>query len=180
MVSEEVLRRAAVVIPFYRDGGGQLRVVLIRRTHRGRHAGQVALPGGNCEPGDASPRETAVREACEELGLVPAQIEVLEALPAARTATSGYLVWPFVARLHGVTPGYGWRPQPSEVAAVLDVPVAELASPDAAGTEEMSFPTWPGPRTIPVRYVEGEPAWGLTLRILDPILPRALAGDWPV
>jgi hypothetical protein len=41
-VSEEALRQAAVVIPFYRGGTGQLRVVLIRRTWRGRHAG----PGG--------------------------------------------------------------------------------------------------------------------------------------
>jgi 8-oxo-dGTP pyrophosphatase MutT (NUDIX family) len=179
-VTEEALRRAAVLVPFYRDRDGQLRVVLIRRTARGRHAGQIALPGGNFEPGDAGPRETAVREACEELGLVPAQIEVLAGLPAARTATSGYVVWPFVARLHGVSAGHEWRPQPSEVAAVLDVPVAELAGPEAAGTEEMSFPTWPGPRTVPVRYVEGQPLWGLTLRILDPILPRALAGDWPV
>jgi hypothetical protein len=44
----------------------------------------------------------------------------------------------------------------------------------------MSFPAWPGPRTVPVRYVEGQLLWGLTLRILDPVLPRALAGDWPV
>jgi 8-oxo-dGTP pyrophosphatase MutT (NUDIX family) len=138
------------------------------------------LPGGNCEPGDASPRETAVREACEELGLVAAQIEVLGELPAVRTATSGYLVWPFVGRLLGVSPGYEWRAQPTEVAAVLDVPVAELASPDAAGTEEMSFPAWPGSRTVPVRYVGGQLLWGLTLRILEPVLPRALAGEWPV
>jgi 8-oxo-dGTP pyrophosphatase MutT (NUDIX family) len=177
-VSEEALRQAAVLIPFYRDGEGQLRVVLLRRTSRGRHAGQIAFPGGNREPGDASMRATAVREAREELGLAAAQIEILDALPAARTATSGYLVWPFVARLHGVSGSYAWRPQPSEVAEVLDVPVAELASPDAAGTQEMSFPSWPAPRIVPVRYLRGHLVWGLTLRILDPVMPRALAGDW--
>jgi 8-oxo-dGTP pyrophosphatase MutT (NUDIX family) len=177
-VSEEGLRQAAVLIPFYRDADGQLRVVLIRRASRGRHGGQIALPGGNREPSDTSMRATAVREACEELGLDAAQIEVLAALPAQQTATSGYLVWPFVARLHGVSPAYGWRPQPSEVDAVLDVPVAELASADAAGTEEMSFPAWPTPRIVPVRYLRGHLLWGLTLRILDPVLPRALAGEW--
>ena len=179
-MSEEALRQAAVLIPFYRDGAGQLRVVLIRRTSRGRHAGQIALPGGNREPGDASPRATAVREACEELGLVAAQIEVLAELPVTRTATSGYRVWPFVARLHDVSPAYAWRPQPSEVAEVLDVPLAELASPDAAGTEEMSFPSWPAPRAVPVRHLRGHLLWGLTLRILDPVLPRALAGEWSI
>jgi 8-oxo-dGTP pyrophosphatase MutT (NUDIX family) len=179
-VSEENIRQAAVLIPFYRDGAGQLRVVLIRRTSRGRHGGQIALPGGNFEPGDAGARATAVREACEELGLVAAQIEVLAALPAERTATSGYLVWPFVARLHGISAEYRWRPQLSEVAAVLDVPVAELASQGAAGTEEMSFPTWPTPRKVPVRHLQGHVLWGLTLRILDPVLPRALAGEWSV
>jgi 8-oxo-dGTP pyrophosphatase MutT (NUDIX family) len=179
-VSEEALRQAAVLIPFYRDGAGQLRVVLIRRTSRGRHAGQIAFPGGNREPGDAGPRATAIREAGEELRLAAAQIEILAALPAERTVTSGYLVWPFVTRLHDVSPAYAWRPQPSEVAEVLDIPVAELASPDAAGTEEMSFPSWPAPRAVPVRYLRGHLVWGLTLRILDPVLPRALAGEWPI
>jgi 8-oxo-dGTP pyrophosphatase MutT (NUDIX family) len=177
-VTEEALRQAAVLIPFYRDGEGQLRVVLIRRTSRGRHAGQIAFPGGNREPGDGSPRATAMREACEELGLLAAQIEILAALPAQRTATSNYLVWPFVARLHEVSPAYTWRPQPSEVAEVLDVPVAELASPDAAGTEELSSPSWPAPRVVPVRYLRGHLVWGLTLRILEPVMRRALAGDW--
>jgi 8-oxo-dGTP pyrophosphatase MutT (NUDIX family) len=179
-VSEEALRQAAVVIPFYRDGAGQLRVVLIRRTSRGRHAGQIAFPGGNRELGDASPRATAVREACEELGLSAAQVEILAELPAERTDTSGYLVWPFVARLRDVSPAYAWRLQASEVAEVLDVLVADLARPDAAGTEEMSFPSWPGPRVVPVRYLHGHLVWGLTLRILEPIMPRALAGDWSI
>jgi 8-oxo-dGTP pyrophosphatase MutT (NUDIX family) len=177
-VSEDVLRQAAVLIPFYRDGEGQLRVVLIERAPRGRHAGQIAFPGGNCEPSDDTPRATAIREACEELGLAAAQIEVLAALPAERTATSGYQVWPFVARLRGVSPAYRWRAQPSEVAAVLDVPVADLTDPDAAGTEELSFPTWPAPRVVPVRHVQGRLLWGLTLRILDPVLSGALAGNW--
>ena len=179
-MTEEALRQAAVLIPFYRDGEGQLRVVLIRRTSRGRHAGQIAFPGGNREPGDASMRATGIREACEELGLRADQIEILAELQAERTATSGYLVWPFVARLHEVSPGYSWRAQAAEVAEVLDVPVAELASPDAAGTEEMSFPSWPAQRVIPVRYLRGHLVWGLTLRILEPVLPRALAGEWPL
>lgn len=169
---------AAVLIPLYRDADGELRLVLIQRTNHGHHGGQIALPGGKYEPVDRTMRDTAVRETCEELGVRPDDLEVLHELPVVRTRTTGFLVWPFVARLRAVPPR--WRPREEEVAAVLDIRVDELADPAAAGEEEMDFPTWNLRQRVPVRRVGGHTVWGLTLRILDPVLPRALAGEYSV
>jgi 8-oxo-dGTP pyrophosphatase MutT (NUDIX family) len=167
---------AAVLLPFHRDEQGTLRLILIERTPHGRHGGQIALPGGKYEPHDADMRATAVRETSEELGIGTDTFEVLDELPATRTRSTGFQVWPFVGRLRQVP--RPWRPQRREVARVLDPTVAELADPEARGTEEMEFAAWGTRLAVRVWRVGGHTVWGLTLRILEPVLPRVLAGEW--
>ncbi|MEZ4294539.1 MAG: CoA pyrophosphatase [Polyangiaceae bacterium] len=54
---------AAVLVPLF-EAQGDVRVWLLRRPADLRsHAGQVALPGGKTDPTDATPVETALREA---------------------------------------------------------------------------------------------------------------------
>lgn len=167
---------AAVLLPFHRGPAGELRLVLIERTAGGRHGGQIALPGGKREPTDPTMRDTAVRETCEELGLRPEDLSVLDGLDPVRTRSTGFEVWPFVGRLLRVPAP--WRPGEDEVASVLDVRVDELADPAVADTEEMEFPAWNTRVRVPVRRVAGHTVWGLTLRILEPLLPRVLAGEY--
>jgi 8-oxo-dGTP pyrophosphatase MutT (NUDIX family) len=166
---------AAVFVPFHRDDAGRLGIVLIERSARGRHGGQIALPGGRREPGDRSLRATAVRETSEELGIPEATIVPILDLEPVATRTSGFLVAPVVGRLLAVP--VQWRPQEQEVAAVLDVPVDHLVDRSIAGEEIMQFAGWPRPRSVPVLRLDGHLIWGLTLRILEPLLPRALAGE---
>ena len=72
------------------------RVLFTRRTDALRHhAGQVSFPGGRCDPCDATPIDTALREAHEEVGIEPAQVEVLGCLPDYITGT-GFRVTPVV------------------------------------------------------------------------------------
>jgi 8-oxo-dGTP pyrophosphatase MutT (NUDIX family) len=177
-VGEPAERAAAVLVPFYRDPAGELRVVLIERAPGGRHGGQIALPGGNREPADESLRDTAIRETGEELGIDPGQIEVLGVRPPMRTRSTGYVVTPYVGRRGAPVPR--WRPQPAEVAAVLPMRVADLVDRAGAGRTVMDFPAWDGPVEVPIRTVDGHVVWGLTLRILDDVLPRAVAGEWPL
>ena len=165
-----------MLVPFHRDRTGVLRIVLIERGAHGRHGGQIALPGGRREPGDHSLRATAVRETSEELGIPEATIVPVLDLEPVATPTSGFLVAPVVGRLLAVP--VQWRPQQAEVAAVLDVPVGNLVDPSVAGVEIMQFAGWPRPRPVPVLHLDGHLIWGLTLRILQPLLPRALAGEF--
>ena len=172
-------KHAAVVLGFCRDHAGELALVLVERTARGRHAGQLALPGGNLKGSDADLAAAAVRETCEELGIAADQVTILEQLPAVDTATTGYRVWPFAARLK---PGakQRWHPQADEVAAVIEMPLRQLAAAEALGEDEFEFPGWQAPRTMPTRTVDGHVVWGLTLRLIEAYLPDALAGRWPV
>jgi 8-oxo-dGTP pyrophosphatase MutT (NUDIX family) len=110
---------AAVLIPIVlRDSG--LTVILTQRTaHLRDHAGQVSFPGGRCEAADASPVATALREAEEEIGLDPRQVEPLGRLAEYRTGT-GFTVTPVVAL---VTPPLNLKLDDFEVETAFEPPL---------------------------------------------------------
>ncbi|MDA1328308.1 MAG: CoA pyrophosphatase [Proteobacteria bacterium] len=104
----------------------ELMLVLTQRpVGMATHAGQVALPGGKVDPGDASAVAAALREAHEEIGLQPQHAEVLGALPTYLTGT-GFQVTPVVALVSGQAP---WQPHPREVDEVFEVPMSHLMNP---------------------------------------------------
>lgn len=118
-------RPAAVLVPLVRHAD-QLTVLFTQRTDTLKHhAGQVSFPGGRADPGDASPAATALREAEEEIGLAAQHVELLGSLDPYHTVT-GYKVQPVVGL---VSPGLSLVPQPSEVAAIFEVPLAFIIDP---------------------------------------------------
>ncbi len=187
------MKEAAVLVPLYRDraGGaqtesraeaaqaedrGELRLIVVRRAEGGIHGGQIAFPGGKRDPADASLEATALRESQEEIGL-DGKVEILDRLPAIGTLTSRFRVTPFLARIE---PPAAWTLDEREIAEVFDVRVADLGRRRNQGEEMRDFPTWKGPRLIPYYRVGPHKLWGLTYRILRPIVPRLLAGEWEV
>jgi 8-oxo-dGTP pyrophosphatase MutT (NUDIX family) len=171
------LEDAAVLAPVFRDAGGVLRILLLLRTDRGIHGGQLGLPGGRPEPGDRDLLATALREAKEEVGLSPALVEVLAAFEPLETMATGFRVHPFLGR---VPADVAWQPQPDEVVRVLTPAVAALADPDARQRLPFSSSYFPEPIEVEGIDVEGHVLWGLTLRLLDDVIPRLVAGEWPV
>jgi 8-oxo-dGTP pyrophosphatase MutT (NUDIX family) len=113
---------AAVLIPVVAHPEGLTVLFTQRTTHLKSHAGQVSFPGGRVEPGDASAEFTALREAAEEIGLAAERVEILGRLPDYRTRT-GFRVTPVVGAVH---PPLGLAPDPREVEAVFEVPLAFL------------------------------------------------------
>ncbi|MCA9972869.1 MAG: CoA pyrophosphatase [Anaerolineales bacterium] len=170
------MKDAAVLVPLYRDANGRFHLVLVQRSAGGNHAGQLAFPGGKRDAADASLLATALREAHEEIGLPPAHVQLLAELPVAETRTSGFRIAPFLARI--VPPPGGWRPHPREIAAVLDVPLADLLAPGAHDDTPWQLPAWPAPRCEPCYHVGPHRLWGVTYRILHPLLPRLRAEEW--
>jgi 8-oxo-dGTP pyrophosphatase MutT (NUDIX family) len=168
---------AAVLIPVYRDAAGDLRIVLILRNPGGVHGGQIGFPGGKRDPGDATPLDTALREAFEEIGLTPEEIEIIAELPVTETRTTGYRVFPFLARI--AVPDR-WCFAEREVAEVIDVRLADLVDSAAAGSDGAA--AWDGPPAAsrPFYRIGAHRLWGLSYRIFDPIIPRLLAGEWGV
>lgn len=165
------------MVPVYRKASGELRVVLVRRTDGGAHGGQIALPGGKREPGDESFIDTALREANEEIGIQPDKVEVLVELPEVVTITTRFHIHPFLCRIVPCNP---WRIEEREIAEVFDVAVRTLADPGLRGESVEQFPSWPEPRKIEFLRIGPHRLWGATFRILDPLVPRLLDGDWGV
>jgi 8-oxo-dGTP pyrophosphatase MutT (NUDIX family) len=158
---------SAVLAPLYRDPQGRLRLVFIRRGPHGVHGGQIAFPGGRREPQDADLLATALREAHEEVGLDPASVEVLTALPVIETMATGFRVAPFLGRLNGPPPT--WRRQETEIEEILEVRLQDLIRPEAHAVEQWQLPGWPGPRPIPFYRIGPHKLWGATYRIVESI-----------
>lgn len=171
------VRESAVIVPVFRDAAGELRVLLVRRGERGVHGGQLAFPGGKRDPEDASLLATALRETREEVGLGPESIAVLAALPVIETFTTGFRITPFLAR---VVPPPTWQVQQPEIVEVLEVSLRHLADPATHAQEEWQLPEWPRPALVSFWRVGPHPLWGASYRILRPLVPRLLAGEWAV
>jgi 8-oxo-dGTP pyrophosphatase MutT (NUDIX family) len=175
-------RAAAVLVPLVGEGGPGL--ILTRRTETlPSHRGQISFPGGSLDAGETA-EAAALREAQEEIGLDPSFVRVLGELDGTPTFVSGYVITPVV----------GWldrrpalRPNPAEVAAIIEVPIASL-------TEEIRVE--PGfvhdRRSYPTEaWIYGENViWGVTARLLRMFLhtlagaglapaPGPTASPWP-
>ena len=168
---------AAILIPVYRARDGELHIVMILRNAGGVHGGQVAFPGGKHDPGDETMMDTALREIREELGLIVEASDVLAELPMTQTRTTGYRVFPYLARIN--VPDR-WQVAEREIAQVIDLPIRELTHPGAHDKMIDRFPTWERAEQVPFYHVGRHRLYGLSYRILHPVLPRLLAGDWNI
>jgi 8-oxo-dGTP pyrophosphatase MutT (NUDIX family) len=158
--------QAAVLVPLYIAGDGELTAVLTRRRDdMRRHAGEISFPGGRRDEDERDLRVTALREAHEEIGLDPAGVEVVGALQPTPTIATDDAVYPFVGLIE---PGQVWRPSEREVAEVLELPLTALRA--GHGRRRLMR------RGIPFRtdvYVVGEHlVWGATARMLGDLLER--------
>ena len=168
---------AAVLIPVYRSQDGELHIVMILRNPGGVHGGQIAFPGGKHDPEDETMLDTALREVREELGLIVERNEVLAELPMEQTRTTGYRVFPFLARI--AIPDR-WQIAEREIAAIVDVKLTDLTRRDAHDKMIGRFPTWEKAQQVSFYRIGEHRLWGLSYRILQPVLARLVAGEWDV
>ncbi len=156
--------KAGVLVLLY-ESGGELRLLLTRRTDRVlHHRGQISFPGGEQHPGE-SLEATALRETAEELGLDLGPVRVLGRLTPLYIPPSNYCIYPTVAFLPG-TPAF--RPQPDEVAELVEVPVSHLMDPANRRRETRTV----GGRVAVVPFYEyrGHQVWGATAMVLAEFL----------
>jgi 8-oxo-dGTP pyrophosphatase MutT (NUDIX family) len=144
-------------------------LLTLRASHLKDHAGQVAFPGGRTDPGDPTPEATALREAREEIGLPPDQVELAGRLPDYVTGTA-YRITPVLGLLPS---GLALSPCEDEVAAIFTLPLSTLLDPAAPQRRraewrgrQREFWVWPHPE----HYV-----WGATAAILVHLAHRLRA-----
>jgi 8-oxo-dGTP pyrophosphatase MutT (NUDIX family) len=168
---------AAVLIPVYRSQDGELHIVMILRNPGGVHGGQIAFPGGKHDPEDETMLDTALREVREELGLIVERNDVLAELPMEQTRTTGYRVFPFLARI--AVPDR-WRIAEREIAEIVDVKLTDLTRRDAHDKMIGRFPNWQKAEQVSFYRIGEHRLWGLSYRILQPVISRLVAGEWEV
>lgn len=120
------LRPAGVLAPIIEDERGLSLLLTKRSAALKHHPGQIAFPGGKQDEGDVDVIAAALREADEEIGLPPENVEVLGTLPRHETVTS-FDVTPVIGF---VKAPFDVRPEPGEVDEVFSVPLDHVLNPD--------------------------------------------------
>jgi 8-oxo-dGTP pyrophosphatase MutT (NUDIX family) len=151
---------AAVLVPLI-NRSGRVQVLFTQRTpHLDDHPGQISFPGGRVEAGDASREETALRETEEEIGLERQAVALLGRLPDYEIP-SGFRITPVVG---WIEPPFALKPDPFEVAAVFEAPLAHFL--DAARYQRREYRFRGRHRHYLAVPFEGRYIWGATAGML--------------
>jgi 8-oxo-dGTP pyrophosphatase MutT (NUDIX family) len=158
---------AAVLVPLFERDGDLTAVFTERRHDLRRHAGEISFPGGRQDFPDEDLRDTALREAEEEIGLRRDRVELVGALPPVGTFVTGYKVFPFVGWLEERGE---WTPQETEVEQVLELSLPDLVR----GHENKRLIRRGVPIKMPTYTVDGHLVWGATARMVQSLLARLM------
>jgi 8-oxo-dGTP pyrophosphatase MutT (NUDIX family) len=154
---------AGLVLVFPRDGHAHI-VLTVRSETLGRHRGQVSLPGGVIEAGEAF-HEAALREAHEEIALDGAGVRVVGALSPIDIPVSGFRLHPIVATKDNPPT---LAASDGEVARILEVPVEDLMAPGSVVTAQRERDgVW---MSVPMFRRGNDEIWGATAMVLAEFL----------
>ncbi|MCW5720246.1 MAG: CoA pyrophosphatase [Devosia sp.] len=150
---------AAVLIALVRRPEGHTVLYTERSPDLRAHSGQVAFPGGKIDRADSGPAAAALREAHEEVGLVPEDARILGFMRTYYTGTN-YLITPVVAE---VEPSGPFIPNPGEVHSVFEVPLRRILDDRTYGRFHVSrggkqHSTWQIDH-------DGHTIWGITANL---------------
>ena len=160
-------RRPAAVLLLFDPQHPRLPLLFTVRSQSLReHAGQIGFPGGGREPGDRDASATAVREAHEEVGVDPGNVDLIGVLPPFVTAVSNRWLTPVVGLQRE---SWTVRADPVEVAEWFLVDLADLLS---APHEVRRLERDGVERDVHFYTVAGRVIWGVTGAILHELLRR--------
>jgi 8-oxo-dGTP pyrophosphatase MutT (NUDIX family) len=160
-------REAAALLLLYPSAGELWLPLTVRSARLTTHRGEVSLPGGGADPEDDGPAATALREAWEELGVEPANVEVLGTLTPFYIPPSNNRLTPVVGLSIGVP---ALRPDPDEVEAAFSVPLRTLLDP--ATVQEELWERGGVTLRVPFYALEGYKVWGATALLLSELVAR--------
>jgi 8-oxo-dGTP pyrophosphatase MutT (NUDIX family) len=161
--------RPASVLALFYPVGGEIHLLFIQRTSPpgDRHGGQISFPGGSADPSDRDAAHTALREAEEEVGVLPERIELIGELTPLYIPVSNFLVNPFV----GFTAS---RPefilQESEVARVLELPLSGFYRKEVIAYRDKRLYNGVVLKEVPHWEVAGESVWGATAMMVGELV----------
>jgi 8-oxo-dGTP pyrophosphatase MutT (NUDIX family) len=160
------LRSAAVLVGIVERDDGPAVLLTQRTEHLTNHAGQISFPGGSAEVDDIDSIATALRETREEVGIGADSITPFGYLDGLDTV-SGFNVTPVVA---DIDPAFIATPDPREVAAIFEVPLAFFADPANLRFRRMEYRG--RPRDIVEFHFGDRNIWGATAAMLLSLVRR--------
>jgi 8-oxo-dGTP pyrophosphatase MutT (NUDIX family) len=160
-------RQAAVLLLLYPDADDLRLPLTVRSDQLPSHRGEVSLPGGAIDPGEDSPISAALREAHEELGVLPDAVMVWGMLSPLYIPPSNFQITPVVGMIDHAPV---LRPNDAEVSAVITVTVRELLDPALVVEEQW---TLRGAEVrVPFFAIAGHKVWGATAIVLSEFVAR--------
>jgi 8-oxo-dGTP pyrophosphatase MutT (NUDIX family) len=152
-----------VLVLLYPNPDLETQVVLtLRKAYDGPHSAQVSFPGGKPEPSDQGLRQTALREAQEEIGIAPHEVQMVAELTPLYIPPSNFLVYPFLG-LCEEKPRF--VADPKEVELILEPRLCDVINPSNRLVQRMH--TRGGMWDVPTLQLEGQVIWGATAMILE-------------
>lgn len=164
--SQKNASKAGVMVLFYPNESEETNLILIlRKTYRGVHSGQVGFPGGRYEPEDMDLSQTALRETEEEIGVPVNQIRLVKKLTEMYIPPSNFIVQPFMGFMED-------KPlfvaQPSEVEALIEVPLPHFLD-DTVIVSKLLTTSYAVDIEVPAFHLNGHVVWGATAMILSEV-----------
>lgn len=164
----------ASVLALFARHAGEISLLMTKRTETVEtHKGQMAFPGGRCEPdelgSEAGFARAALRETEEEVGIARQEVQLVGRLPGMWTVT-GYWIHPFVGLLARDAEEVPILIDPIETAETLWIPLAQLQHPDIYRREfrQVGAVNWP----IHVYQIGPHRIWGATGALIKNLLDR--------
>ena len=158
-------KASAVLSLFYPKNGLAHLLLIVRSSYPGVHSSQIAFPGGKKELDDFDLQETALREANEEVGVSPLDIEIVKQWSDLYIPPSNFMVSAFM----GITQKQqNFVLQPDEVSGIIELPVIELLN-DALVKNVRMTTSYATNIEVPAFVINDHIVWGATAMILSEI-----------
>jgi 8-oxo-dGTP pyrophosphatase MutT (NUDIX family) len=161
------MRKAAVLIGLFKKNDEWCFSLIRRPMNEKNHPGQIALPGGAMEKNE-NLMNTALREAFEEVGIKPEDVEIIGQLTPIPVPVSEYLIYPFVGVIDYEPE---WIINEDEVEELFILRISELINSDNGYTEMWDLR---GNKVeVPIFKVMNETVWGATAAVLSELIDIA-------
>jgi len=162
----KLAKYAAVLALFYPDNNQQTKLILIlRKTYKGVHSAQVAFPGGKLDNQDKSLKETALREAFEEVGVPTDTVEIIKTLSQVYIPPSNFYVQPFIG-ITKKTPKF--IKQDDEVEKLIEVDLDEFLD-DKSVITKLVKTSYSVEVEVPAFNLNRYAVWGATAMMLSEV-----------
>lgn len=158
-------KASAVLSLFYPKNGLAHLLLIVRSSYPGVHSSQIAFPGGKKELEDLNLQETALREANEEVGISPTEIEIVKQWSDLYIPPSNFMVSAFMG-ITQETPNFAL--QPDEVSGIIELPVEDLLNDSLVQNVRMTT-SYATDIEVPAFVINDHIVWGATAMILSEI-----------